>query len=232
MQMTVQNTMSALRRERLRTWINSKCEGSQAKFVEITDINQGELSLLLRDKAFGEKKARSLERLAGMPEFYLDTPPDQTKKSKAFDFPPDSYPVSKIKLNAVPVVGRGMGGLPDTLFSDEGRVVNGHDEYAEVYSSDVNAFVTRVEGNSMFPKYEHGEYALVEPNTNADLGDDVILKTITGQVMIKRLMARRNGSVHLTSYNETQTHTFMESELLWIYYVAYPVPSKKIKART
>jgi len=52
------------------------------------------------------------------------------------------------KLHQVPVVGRGMGGLPDRVFTDEGRPINGHDEYSEEYSSDPAAFLVRVEGNS------------------------------------------------------------------------------------
>lgn len=63
------------RRERLRAWIEERCAGSQAHFVTITGINQGELSGLLRAKSFGEKKARSLELAAGMPRGWLDEAP-------------------------------------------------------------------------------------------------------------------------------------------------------------
>lgn len=60
------------RRDRLRAWIDENCNGSQAQFVTVTGINQGELSGLLRQKSFGEKKARSLELAAGMPLGWLD----------------------------------------------------------------------------------------------------------------------------------------------------------------
>lgn len=60
------------RRDRLRAWIDKHCNGSQAQFVTVTGINQGELSGLLRKKSFGEKKARSLELAAGMPLGWLD----------------------------------------------------------------------------------------------------------------------------------------------------------------
>lgn len=60
------------RRRNLQAWIDQHHEGQQARFVEATGINQGELSLLLKDKSFGEKRARSLELMAGMPYLYLD----------------------------------------------------------------------------------------------------------------------------------------------------------------
>lgn len=141
-----------------------------------------------------------------------------------------SYPVDSSRLAAVPVVGKSMGGLPDTLFTDEGRIVDGHDEYAEIYSGDQNAFVVRVDGNSMFPKYRQGDYALVEPNTTPELEDDVIVKLASGEVMIKRLMSRRSGVV-LGSYNDSVTYTYKDIEVMWMYYVAYPVPARKIKSR-
>jgi phage repressor protein C with HTH and peptisase S24 domain len=140
-----------------------------------------------------------------------------------------SYKVEK-NPSLIPVVGKSMCGLPDRMFTDEGRPINGHDEYAEVYSSDPGAFVTRVDGNSMYPKYVQGGYALVEPNTVPEIEDDVILKTVKGEVMIKRLISKRSG-IHLASYNETITYTFQPDELVWMYYVAYPVPAKKIRGR-
>lgn len=73
MLMGIQDAIPELRREKLRKWIDEHCEGSQAKFVEMTGINQGELSGLLKNKSFGEKKARNLEQQANMPAFYLDT---------------------------------------------------------------------------------------------------------------------------------------------------------------
>lgn len=78
----VNQSIVANRRARLRQWINEHCSGSQAQFIATTadgdkQLNQGELSGLLRAKSFGEKKARALERQAGMPIGYLDLVDDQ-----------------------------------------------------------------------------------------------------------------------------------------------------------
>lgn len=69
------------RRAQLRKWIDHFFAGSQAAFGASTantekgerQINQGELSSLLKSKSFGEKRARSLERQAQMPAGYLDS---------------------------------------------------------------------------------------------------------------------------------------------------------------
>ena len=65
-------TITDLRRRNLRQWIDERYGGQQCRFVEATAINQGELSALLKNKSFGEKKARKLEATAAMPAMWLD----------------------------------------------------------------------------------------------------------------------------------------------------------------
>lgn len=64
----------AARRRRLQEWLDARYQGRQAEFVRTAQVNQGELSALLKDKSFGEKRAASLEAKAGMPAGYLVTP--------------------------------------------------------------------------------------------------------------------------------------------------------------
>jgi hypothetical protein len=72
------NDAATQRRVQLKRWIDELFEGSQAAFIASTNdgktqINQGELSGLLKEKSFGEKRARRLELQAGMPAGYLDS---------------------------------------------------------------------------------------------------------------------------------------------------------------
>ena len=62
-----------LRRHNLRSWISRLHGGQQSRFAAETGINQGELSALLKNKTFGERKARKIEQSAGMPLLWLDT---------------------------------------------------------------------------------------------------------------------------------------------------------------
>lgn len=66
------DSVTLTRRQRLKQWIDEHYGGKQAAFVASVEINQGELSGLLRNKHFGEKRARSLEQQAGMPHKWLD----------------------------------------------------------------------------------------------------------------------------------------------------------------
>ena len=65
--------IAELRRRNLREWIDRLHQGRQIDFVSATGINQGELSALLKNKPFGERKARKIEHSAGMPALWLDT---------------------------------------------------------------------------------------------------------------------------------------------------------------
>jgi len=73
----------SIRRKRLKQVIDERFGGRQTRFVDATGINAGELSALMRDKHFGEKKARSLEEQAGLPGGYLDRPFDQKREQSA-----------------------------------------------------------------------------------------------------------------------------------------------------
>jgi len=61
-----------IRRARLAQLIRERYDGSQARFVDETGENQGEVSGLLRAKSFGERKARKLEAKCQVPTGWLD----------------------------------------------------------------------------------------------------------------------------------------------------------------
>jgi len=70
------------RRAQLRLWIDTHCQGLQINFLESClknnyELSQSELSGLLKEKSFGEKKARAIEVGAGMPIGFLDQPSTQ-----------------------------------------------------------------------------------------------------------------------------------------------------------
>ncbi|ALN79478.1 hypothetical protein [Lysobacter antibioticus] len=72
----VDNPKVATRRARLQAWIDQHHGGKQADFVRAHNLNQGEISLLLKNKSFGEKRAAALEKAAGMPAGYLSSEAD------------------------------------------------------------------------------------------------------------------------------------------------------------
>jgi len=143
---------------------------------------------------------------------------------------PLSYSVDTKNFRRVFVVGRAQGGMPERLWTDGDFPVGATDEYAELATSDPHAFLSPVVGDSMVPRYNPGEFALVEPGTEPELEDDVLVRLVTGETMLKRLLARRGG-IRLGSYNAPETFTYQPEEITWLYYVAHPVPARKIKQR-
>jgi phage repressor protein C with HTH and peptisase S24 domain len=144
---------------------------------------------------------------------------------------PGAYKVNTTKYRTISAFGRAMGGFPERIFNDDGGWPPGFsDVQADVGSSDENAFLVPVEGESMVPRYNPGEYALVEPNTEPELEDDVLVRLGDGRTLIKKLISRR-GSIRLGSYNSAEVITAPPEEIVWMYYVAHPVPVRKIKQR-
>lgn len=141
-----------------------------------------------------------------------------------------TYPVSTTNYKRVWVIGNGQGGLPERIWTDGDFPVGASNEFAEIASADPHAFLVSVVGTSMVPRYNPGEYALVEPGTEPDLEDDVLVRLTSGETMLKRLLSRRAG-YRFGSYNDQGVLQYTNEEIVWVYYVAHPVPARKIKHR-
>lgn len=152
------------------------------------------------------------------------------ERALGVESPPLEPPVTAVRTTGrkVWVIGNGQGGFPDRIWGDGDYPVGASDEYAQVATDDSHAFVVRVWGESMVPRYMPGEYALVEPGTAPEIEDDVLVRLKTGETMIKRLLSRRAG-IRLGSYGTAEVLTYTPEEVTWMYYVSHPIPARKIK---
>lgn len=157
-----------------------------------------------------------------------DTEPPAKQESRPLS--PLTYPVDAAKFRRIYVVGRGQGGLPDRIWTDGDYPVGATDQYGELASPDPHAFLVPVVGNSMVPRFNPGEFALVEPGTEPEIEDCVLVRLATGETMIKRLLSRRAG-IRLGSFNDVTVFTYTEEQITWMYYIAHPVPARKVKVR-
>lgn len=154
------------------------------------------------------------------------------RRSNDANVTPLYFPVSANKFHQVGVFGQGMGGIPDRLWNDADFIAGFSDKFSEIATQDENAFIISVEGVSMVPKYTPKNYALIEPNTAPEIGDDVLVRFMGGETVLKKLGSRKNGRITLESYNDPEVIKKREEDILWMYYVAYPIPARKIKNRT
>ena len=126
-----------------------------------------------------------------------------------------------VRMRNVPVVGTTRGGPTCRVWTDGDLPTGEGFGWVSVSSRDRNAFALRVEGSSMAPRYEHGEYVLVEPNRRPEPGDDVIVRLRGGECMIKRLAARRPHELALDSLNASYDRiTVAPDEVEYMYFVA------------
>jgi len=183
----------ARRRQRLQQWIDDRFNGKQADFVRATGINQGELSGLLKEKSFGEKRATSIEQAAAMPAGYLSD--DSAKVSAVAEIatPADYVRVEQIDAEAQ------MGGV-GRVNEDFPEVVRAMD-FAPNYIRSVIGFmppagrlklVTGV-GDSMSPKIKPGEMVMVDTGCREFVGDGLYLINTGYGHQIKALQAQPDG---------------------------------------
>lgn len=78
--------------------------------------------------------------------------------------------------------------MPERLWTDGDYPVGMTGECSEI----ATAFLVAVEGPSMIPRYNPGEFALVEPGTTPDIEDDVLVRLATGQTILKRLLSMKS----------------------------------------
>ncbi|MHC5224523.1 LexA family protein [Ignatzschineria sp. LJL83] len=189
------NEATKIRAENLKAWIDEYYGGKQAAFIEKTGMNQGELSALINGRrVFGERKARSIEELADMPNMYLE----QTEQSE-------------VTIN--PMSTRGM--VPVISW-----VAAGHFSDAELSPTDdlikwvpcpaphsKGTFALTVSGISMMnpngnPSFEDGDIIFVDPARLPENKSCVIV-TLGGSnsATFKQLVIEPDGKKYIIPLN-------------------------------
>ncbi|WP_250507645.1 XRE family transcriptional regulator [Caballeronia sp. GAFFF3] len=114
----------------------------------------------------------------------------------------DEYePIPITNWRAVPVVGHAQLG-DNGYWADLEYPVGAGDGYVDFPSRDPNAYALKCVGDSMRPRIKDGEFVVIEPNQAIEAGDEVLVKSKAGQVMVKEFLYRRAGRVHLRSAND------------------------------
>ena len=145
-----------------------------------------------------------------------------------------SSPILSIKgspRKEIPVVGTTQGG-PDHHWEELGYPTGWGEEYAVIESDDPHAYLLRVEGESMSPRINAGEYVLVEPSIEAQPGDTVVVRMVSGEVMLKYFRADYGDEIALESHNHGFTlKTVKKADIVFIHQVSGTLYRRKIKKR-
>ncbi len=111
-------------------------------------------------------------------------------------------PIDRL-LRKIPVVGAAQLG-DGVAFVELEYPVGSGDGFVPFPSVDQRAYAVRCKGDSMYPRIQHGEFAVIEPSVEPQPGDEVLVKAVDGRVMIKRLKYIKDGRLHLESVNDGQ----------------------------
>lgn len=118
----------------------------------------------------------------------------------------------------VPIVGNTQAG-PDKTWMDNDYPAGSGDGYLVINASDPNAYGLKVVGSSMSPRMREGEIILVFPNTPVTPGDDAVIRTISGEIMVKTVAYIRGDEVALDSMNHERIIRKM-NEIDFLHFVA------------
>jgi len=193
-------SIKKIRREKLAIAIEEKCEGNQSRAADALGYSSPSLvnRYLSGSKDIGDKTARKIEDTFGYPTYWMDSeaisPSPSTRVTPALQIPDDAF-------RKIPVKGMAQLG-EDGHFVDVEYPVGYGDGYVFFPTKDPDAYALRCNGESMRPRVKHNEFVVVEPSTEIQNGDEVLVKSLDGRVMVKELAYVRDGIVHLSSVNE------------------------------
>jgi transcriptional regulator with XRE-family HTH domain len=116
----------------------------------------------------------------------------------------------------------GMAQLGDNGFWADIEYPVGHgDGYIDWPTSDPDAYAIECSGDSMRPRIRHGEFVIIEPNHPIQPGEEVMVKSKDGRVMVKELAYKSAGRYTLLSVNEAHGKIILhEDEIEKMHYVA------------
>lgn len=119
------------------------------------------------------------------------------------------------RVRMIPLISMTQAG-PSINFDDE---IYQHEAVAVVDVKDPRAFALQVRGNSMEPEIKDGDVAVVCPSWTPRNGDEVICRTVHGDVMCKIYQTKFNGQfIILSSYNPAYPAVELQrEEIEWIY---------------
>ncbi|MBB5462909.1 XRE family transcriptional regulator [Paraburkholderia sp. Cpub6] len=142
------------------------------------------------------------------------------QKKAAIQYNDEFRPKGLGKRKRLAVIG--MAQLGDNGFWADIEYPVGHgDGYIDWPTSDPDAYAIECSGDSMRPRIKHGEFVIVEPNHPIQPGEEVMVKSKDGRVMVKELAYKSAGRYTLLSINEAHGKiTLNEDEIDKMHYVA------------
>ena len=122
-----------------------------------------------------------------------------------------------VQRSSVPLVGLAQAGAGG-FFDDAGFPVGHSWDLVELpVRTGESAYALQVQGDSMLPIYRDRDVLIVEPGAPVRVGDRVVVKTTSGEVMAKVLVRRTPRDVELLSVNPAHpVRVLSTAEIEWL----------------
>lgn len=192
-------------------------------------VNASPNSATGRPRSVSDDSARLIEEKLNLPRGWMDADHEalkelrQTHEHQANGDEDGAEGLPVHSPRPVPVLGNTQAGPSDRAWADYGFPIA--DTVLKISVVDKDAYALRVVGDSMAPKALEGDFVVLAPSVTPRAGQDVVVCTAEGEVIVKTLAAMTPHGVTLSSVNQEFSRRVIErSAIQWIHVVAAYVP--------
>lgn len=147
------------------------------------------------------------------------------KEENAADNAPNAIIGKKFALSErrLPVYGQAVGGI------DGEFPINGSTLYSVLCPPQLSeisgAYAVSISGDSMYPRYEDGEIAFIDPTRRVKKGDYVIAQIMAGEgetpfAYVKKFIRHNAGGLILEQFNPAKELYFPHERVVSVHYIA------------
>jgi phage repressor protein C with HTH and peptisase S24 domain len=118
---------------------------------------------------------------------------------------------------AVPLIGLAEAGASGRFDGNGFPTGEGWDAIPFPAFEDTHAYALEITGDALHPAYRDGTHIIASPAAPIRRGDRVIVKTRSGEVMVKELKRKTTKTLELKSLNPAQADRMLPAEdVLWV----------------
>lgn len=220
--------IAAIRRARLRAYIDEHHGGNVSQFAARLNLSQSQMAETLRGgkKSFGEKLARKIEALTGLPAMSLDAPGEgigAIALISGSSAEPAGRAPSWVQL-------QGVLSMDGDGWCDRSKVqpINAQVQWVlDGDSSGVEAW--RIYGDSMAPKYQPGTVLLVSFTITPEALEECFIETVDGRITVAEFAAMRDGTLTVRRFADRTLMTLQLQDVKRIGHVAAAVGGRHLR---
>lgn len=216
--------------DRIAWELEADPDKSAAACAKFAGLSKSTLSELIKGRSKSSTKLHLIAEYLGVTTKWLETGkgPKHSSGRALVGVSTSDEMKPQTAFRQIPV--RGTASMGTDGYWEELEYPAGHgDGYFEHPTTDPDAYVLRVKGDSMHPAIRSGWYVLVEPHGVPQQGEYVLVKFTDGKSSVKELLWHKNGEYTLLAVADDSRITVSEERVDGIYPIAAVLPPSKKK---